>query len=212
MRQYPMPKTEQEFERFCVEFLRRYWKRPGLDLYAKRGEKQHGVDIVEMTNALDARAAQCKLHEPTKNLQPAEITSEVQKVKSFPQPIQHYAICTTAKKTGLAQDRVMEINAEHAKQGLFTVQIIYWEEIEAHLDQDQDLVDRLTFASNASVRRVVRDEQAPLVTQMATMMAMLETVGAATGNTFDTEIERAKSLLDRHQRSAAEALLLNDRP
>ncbi|WP_437968083.1 hypothetical protein WMF04_01755 [Sorangium sp. So ce260] len=207
MRQYPVPKTEQEFERFCLEFLRRYWKRPRLDLYAKRGEKQHGVDIVDTTDALDAWAAQCKLHEATKTLPPAEIKSEVLKVKTFPQALQRYAICTTARKTAAAQDCVMEINAEHQAKGLFTVQIIYWDEIEAYLDQDEDLVDRLTYTSYASIRTMLRDERSSIIAGIATMFQ--PALEAATANSYDAELDRAKGLLDRHQRAAAEALLLD---
>lgn len=209
MRQYAAPKTEQDFERFCLEFLRRLWKRPNLDLYAKRGEGQSGVDIIDTTNAIDLWAAQCKLHEPWKTLPPAEITAEVEKAKAFPFALSYYAICTTARKTGPAQDRVIEINAEHQVAGLFTVRVIYWEEMEAYLDQDQGLVDILGSNTNASVRRVVREENEALGAQFALLLSQVQPVLEAAVTGVDVELDRAKGLLERHERRVAETLLLD---
>ena len=56
------PRNEQDFEQFCLKLLRTYWKCPELQLYAARGEAQHGVDIVDLNGQEPLRAAQCKLH------------------------------------------------------------------------------------------------------------------------------------------------------
>lgn len=173
MRQYPAPKTEQEFERFCVEFLRRYWNKPGLHLYAKRGEGQNGVDIVDQVDVTDLHAAQCKHHEETKNITPKEISDEVAKAVKFPQQIRLYGICTTAKKSAEAQNRVMEINRTHASQNLFKVQLIYWEEVESFLDHNPSLVELLSVTSAAGVRSVIRDELAASEARQATRDGLL---------------------------------------
>ena len=83
MRAHPRPKTSEEFERVCLEYLRREWNRPSLTLYGKSGYGQYGVDIVDTENAGDCWVAQCKLHEDGKALQAAEVLAEVVKRTSF---------------------------------------------------------------------------------------------------------------------------------
>ena len=38
---YPRPANEQDFERLCLKLLRAHWKRPQLELYARRGDDQY---------------------------------------------------------------------------------------------------------------------------------------------------------------------------
>jgi hypothetical protein len=45
-------------------------------------------------------AAQCKLKENRKSLEPKEIRAEVEKAKKFPSKLDHYAILTTGKVSG----------------------------------------------------------------------------------------------------------------
>jgi hypothetical protein len=93
---YPQPNNERAFEEFCLAFLQRHWKNPRLELYAHRGEKQHGVDIFDPSYESPFRAAQCKHHEPQKTISKAEIQLESTKALSFTPRSEHYAILTTA--------------------------------------------------------------------------------------------------------------------
>jgi hypothetical protein len=70
---YPHPSNEKEFEQFCLELLIRHWNNPDLELYGKRGERQLGVDIIDLGCSDPFKAAQCKHHEPDKTIPPAEI-------------------------------------------------------------------------------------------------------------------------------------------
>jgi hypothetical protein len=42
---YPPPEEDKEFELLCLALLKEYWECPTLELYARRGEKQFGVDM-----------------------------------------------------------------------------------------------------------------------------------------------------------------------
>ena len=154
---YHQPENEGAFERMCLRFYRKYWKNESLTLYAKRGEKQHGVDIHDPLCLKPNRAVQCKHHEPTKTLRPAEISDEVRKAEASPLPIEEYVIATTAKKSKNAQNTVVTLNARPPAERKFTVEVHFWEDICERLDafpiiqaefiiREQDVADALLAA------------------------------------------------------------------
>jgi hypothetical protein len=128
-------KSEVEFEKLCLALLKRHWSRPGLERFAKKGEGQFGVDIFDTRGESPLYAAQCKLKEQWKSLEPSEIRGEVNKAESFPSKLDHYAILTTAKISGGAQLVIQAINQEHRATGLFTVELFTWERVTELLRQ-----------------------------------------------------------------------------
>lgn len=204
MPQYPRPRTSEDFEACCLEYLRALWGRPNLVLYGKSGEKQFGIDIIDQDRPLDLHAAQCKLHEDAKTIPPAEIEAEVAKALTFKPDVWCYAICTTAKKSKNAQDAVLEINTRHAETGKFKVVLFFWDDIERFFDQRQDLWERLNVTSAASVRMVVREE---FNARTAALLGDLVAGLRSSGDSIDRDLDRVKALLDRHEYGAAEALL-----
>jgi hypothetical protein len=127
---YPQPDNEDEFEQQCLRLYRRVWRNDSLALYGKRGERQDGIDIFDPLCRQPTRAVQCKHHEPTKTLGPAEIEVEVAKAEKSVLDIEHYVIATTAKKSRNAQDTVVALNQRPDKK--FLVEIHFWEEICQH--------------------------------------------------------------------------------
>src|ERR1051326_6899206 len=103
---YPKPKNEQDFEELCLQLLRRHWGAPQLQLYGRRGEEQHGIDIVDSSGGIPLRAAQCKLKEDGKVLSANEVSKEVAKVKRSKLPVDVYLIMTTGKIPRETQDEV----------------------------------------------------------------------------------------------------------
>ncbi len=130
---YPQPGNEDEFEDFCVRFYRQLLKRSGLVRYAKRGESQDGIDIIDQLGLKPFLVIQCKNHELTKTIPPQEIKDEVLLAESSSHRIDHYIIATTAKKSKNAQDTVVELNQRPDRSRPFTVEINFWEEICTHL-------------------------------------------------------------------------------
>src|SRR5688572_29883075 len=109
---YPQPSNEDDFELFCLRFLRELWRCPTLQQYGKRGERQDGIDLVDEGGGPPLRAVQCKHHEPDKTLPPAEI--EAGKALRSALPLDEFFILTTARKTAPAQNAVICINRDHA--------------------------------------------------------------------------------------------------
>jgi hypothetical protein len=132
---YPQPDNEDAFEQMCLRFYRKVWKNENLQLYAKRGEKQDGIDIHDPVCLKPVRAVQCKHHEPTKTLSRASILKEVKKAENSTLPIEHYVIATTAKKSKTAQDAVVELNSRPLSERPFTVDVHFWDNICHELSQ-----------------------------------------------------------------------------
>ena len=138
---HQVPANEADFELLCLQLLRVDWDNPGLDLYAHRGDEQIGVDIIDLNGREPLSAAQCKLHEPSKTIPPAEIKGEVEKAERFIPKLGKYAILTTARASKKAHDIVLEINRKHTEQGLFSIELITWGKIESLLDQHTAIRD-----------------------------------------------------------------------
>lgn len=92
----------------------------GTRAICKKGEEQYGVDIFDTHGEDPMYGAQCKLKEQWKSLAPKEIREEIEKAKTFPSKLDHYAILTTGKISGDAQLEIQAINREHRASGLFT--------------------------------------------------------------------------------------------
>jgi predicted helicase len=100
--------------------------------YAKRGEEQDGIDIIDQLGSKPLFAIQCKHHERTKTIPPQEIEDQVSRAEASSQPVDRYIIATTAKKSRRAQDTVLKLNERESRP--FSVEIHFWEDICAYLD------------------------------------------------------------------------------
>src|SRR5262249_28047854 len=109
--------------------------------YGHRGENQDGIDIFDPTQTVPVMGAQCKLHGYGKTIPPKEIEAEVKKARNYTPALNHYTILTTAKKSKQADRKVAEINKDHQSRGLFTVEVLTWDQIEGLLDQYPEVRD-----------------------------------------------------------------------
>lgn len=133
------PANERDFEILCLLLLGKHWNCPTLELYGHRGEKQDGIDILDTGGSEILRAAQCRLHDGTKTMSPAEIREAVAAARLFAPPLDEYMIMTTAKVSTKAQKEVLRINTEHRDLGLFKLELKTWDNIEILLDQYTDV-------------------------------------------------------------------------
>jgi tetratricopeptide (TPR) repeat protein len=200
---YPQPDNERTFEKFCLRFLQRHWNNPHLELYGKRGEKQYGVDIIDMECSTPFKAGQCKHHEPDKSIPPKEIQEEVDKALTFDPPLDHYAILTTAWASTQAQNAIIRINKEHKSKNIkMFVELFHWEKIEDLLDDYPDVVNQLVQVSNSSLKNI-ESTQIQITEQIISLrgevIAKVEEVVAVSGaNQFDAEIDEAESYIDKN--------------
>jgi HEAT repeat protein len=126
---FPIPTNDDDFERLCRDVLRLHWSRPGLEIFGKRGERQFGIDLLDLSGQESLYAAQCKLKEEHKSLLPGEIETEVNKAKLFIPRLQKYGILTTGKVSTHSQRKIRELNQAHKSEGLFEIELFTWEKL-----------------------------------------------------------------------------------
>jgi tetratricopeptide (TPR) repeat protein len=190
---YNIPKNDDEFELLCLKLLRKRWNCPQLEQFGKRGERQYGIDLIDLSGAEPLRAAQCKLHEVHKTIPPREIEEEVKKAKAFSLPLGIYAILTTAKVSTQTDRKILELNREHAAEGLFTVELLNWNRIEQLLDEYPDVRDE--FFGGMDSAQVASVEKKLNVLQLTVGAAITEN----TGERYNAEIDEGKAALERHE-------------
>ena len=120
--QIPKPRDEQEFERCNVVLWRCILKDETTHLYARRGQRQHGVDILGCRNGDPAHLVgiQCKLKTGRQKLKERELREEIAKALTFKPPLSEYVIVTTApddaKLHSLASELAIRENKCRQKQ------------------------------------------------------------------------------------------------
>jgi tetratricopeptide (TPR) repeat protein len=196
------PTNEDRFEDLCLELLKQHWAKPQLQRFGKRGERQDGVDLLDLGGTEPLYAAQCKLKEASKALAPSEIQEEVNKAKSFQLPIGYYAILTTAKVSTSAQVTVREINQQHKAEGLFEVELFTWNRI-------TDLLRQYPEVEKQFYGGLHHETATRLETKIEAIHRATEAISmSSTSDAVDRLIDEARDRINAHESQLA-VLLLN---
>jgi hypothetical protein len=199
---FPIPANDDDFEQMCLRLLREHWSRPGLELFGKRGERQFGIDILDVGGEIPIFTAQCKLKEEHKSLPPAEIQDEVDKAKLFTPPLGKYGILTTGKVSTQAQRRVREINQAHLAANLFEVEVLTWERICSLFQQYTEIQEQ--FYGEIGLASTKRIEN-----QILSMKDGLESLTSRVeGDVIDEQINAVRDSINNRDFQLA-TLLLN---
>jgi tetratricopeptide (TPR) repeat protein len=199
---FPIPTNDDDFERLCRDVLRFHWSRPGLEIFGKRGERQFGIDLLDLSGQEPLFAAQCKLKEEHKSLLPGEIETEVNKAKLFIPRLDKYGILTTGKVSTRAQRKIRELNQAHKSIGLFEIELFTWEKLCELIQLYPDVHEE--HYGEIATGRGVRIEKAVIQVQqgIASLTSRVE------GDEIDTLINEARDAVNRHDYQMA-TLLLN---
>lgn len=198
---HQIPKNDDDFELLCLKLLRKKWKRPQLNQYGKRGERQDGIDLLDVGGTEPLYAAQCKKHEPHKTIQPSEIQAEVDKAKAFRPKIGIYAILTSAKPSTAAHRKITQINREHAEHGLFNVEFFDWRGIEQLLDEYAEVRSQIYGGMDSG--------QADTIIRKVDELRLTIRAAPADGtpDTYHADIDEAKAAIESRNPHLAKLLL-----
>jgi transcription elongation GreA/GreB family factor len=195
------PTSEDRFEELCLALMKRHWSRKGLERFGKRGERQFGVDILDTLGESPLYAAQCKLKEQWKTLEPSEIETEVNKAKTFPSKLDHYVILTSAKVSTAAQLTVQAINQQHRAAGLFTVEVYHWNRL-------TDLIRQYPEIEQEFFGGLRSEEVAEVKSQLSYLVSMTESIASKSGTTeIDAMIDEARARINPKEAQIAIMLL-----
>jgi len=196
-----IPINENDFELLCLKLLRRRWECPQREQYGKRGEKQDGIDLLDLSGAEPLRAAQCRRYDENKSLPPAEIQAVVDQAKQFTPKLDFLAILTTAKVSTQADRKIVEINRAHSAKGLFRVELLNWERIQQLLDEFSDVRD--DFYGGADTKQLTKIDE-----RLADLQVAVKSEGAGSASdAHDAALDEAKVELERHEYQLAKLLL-----
>jgi cellulose synthase operon protein C len=131
--QIPKPGNEQDFERACVPLWCDLLGDPNVQLNARRGQGQDGVDLFGMRNRDPKNyvGVQCKLKGDGKQLTDTEVRQEVTKALGFKPPLGEFFIVTTAPDDGAMHEFARVLTSElHGKGRSMSVHVWGWGTLE----------------------------------------------------------------------------------
>lgn len=134
-KQIAPPKEWGTFEDLCHALFKRLWQDPLAQKNGRRGQVQQGVDVVGSLNGdcVTYLGVQCKGKESNYGSKAkwAEVLSEVAKAEKFSPKLDKWVFATTAPSDATLQEAARELSIERRAKGLFSVDVLGWEEIQA---------------------------------------------------------------------------------
>lgn len=171
--------------------MREYLKLPGLKRYGRRGQRQHGIDLIDLESPPPLNAVQCKAEDIEAVYPEKRLRAEVDKALTAPFKLKRFIILSTSKTSTELQIAISQINAAHMEIGQFIVEFKGWDEIERVLDDYPEVAqDKLSIVANTQLT-AIGDNLAGLATDVA------EIKSAVSNNEFDAEISAAKEEIER---------------
>ncbi|MEH3122801.1 MAG: hypothetical protein PGN16_12610 [Sphingomonas phyllosphaerae] len=143
-KQIAPPKDWATFEDLCHALFKKVWNDPLAQKNGRRGQAQHGVDVFGSVNGdrKSYRGVQCKGKDANYGSEAKlpEILAEVGKAENFTPTLEHWIFATTAPVDGALQKAARELSAERKPIGLFSIDVLGWEEIQALIAEHPELI------------------------------------------------------------------------
>lgn len=134
-KQIAPPKEWGTFEDLCHALFKQVWRDPFAQKNGRRGQAQHGVDIFSSSGGghRSYRGVQCKGKDSNygSKVEWSEVLAEVAKAEKFSPKLDKWIFATTAPADATLQKAARELSVERRANGLFSVEVLGWEEIQA---------------------------------------------------------------------------------
>jgi tetratricopeptide (TPR) repeat protein len=119
-----VPTGAAEFERLCLELLRLHWSRPDLELFVKPGERNYGIDIIDLSGRGAVYAARIHTGRSKDHIvEPLYVDSAIAAAGGFRPAIGKFGLLTQGDFSSDAQRRVRELNELHRAAGVLEVEL-----------------------------------------------------------------------------------------
>ncbi|MBE9550184.1 MAG: hypothetical protein IMF09_12325 [Proteobacteria bacterium] len=134
-KQIAPPKEWAIFEDLCHALFKQVWQDPLAQKNGRRGQAQHGVDVFGSPND-DLQlylGVQCKGKDSNYGSKVvwSEVVAEIAKAEQFSPKLDKWIFATTAPADAKLQKAARELSVERKAKGLFSVDVLAWEEIQA---------------------------------------------------------------------------------
>ena len=139
------PKSWDRIEDLCHSLFKRVWADPLAQKEGRRGQPQHGVDIVGSPQSERNRyhAVQCKGKDANYggSANWDKVLAEVGKAQHFSPKLDHWIFATTAPVDGKLQAAARKLSLKRSEANQFTVSVLGWEEIQAIMAEHPSVVE-----------------------------------------------------------------------
>jgi len=136
------PENWQDFESLCKKLWGEVWEIPNkIKKNGRLGQEQAGVDVYGIPkNAAKYWGIQAKGKDDYTNakLTEKEITTEIEKAKTFKPELEVYIIATTQNKDSKIEQFVRLKDIENRENGSFEILLFCWEDIADLIEENQD--------------------------------------------------------------------------
>ncbi|MBS0195531.1 MAG: tetratricopeptide repeat protein [Planctomycetes bacterium] len=160
--QFPPPNNETDWETICTRAMERALGVGPFQKFRRRGQKQHGIDLIATDANGKAVVVQCKLRNTMKGLKRADAEQDVAAAKDLIDDetgkkvhISRFVIATTDD----ANDHTAwaaNVTREHKSAGLFEVRVYGWCDFRDLLNAHADLrAEYFGGASEATLNKIL---------------------------------------------------------
>ncbi|MEZ4710995.1 MAG: hypothetical protein R3A44_27605 [Caldilineaceae bacterium] len=136
------PLDDVLFEQMIRDLFAAHWNDPNTQVHGRRGQKQNGIDVYGQPNQVGLYfGIQCKVR-INGTLTKQDISDEISEAKTFRHKLDTFIIVTTLSRDVSLQKIVEELNKTETANGGFKVQIRFWQDICALLDEHQSIINK----------------------------------------------------------------------
>ncbi len=154
------PKNWQDFETLCLRLWGEIWKIPHeIEFNSDNSQGQEGVDIYGPIEGGTAyNGIQCKnkklnlINGAPNRISIGDIQSEIDKAKGFVPALNKLIIATSLPKDRAIEEFVRLQSLENTNNGLFTIQICFWEFFERKIPEFESVYN--WYVKNEDFHRV----------------------------------------------------------
>lgn len=137
-----LPESEEAWEKWCLLIYRAHLGSDNLTAHRRRGQTQHGIDLIGNDSTGAICGVQCKNRTRNRVLAEADVRTDIEKAKQLHIPLDRLIFATTATNDELHALAIV-LTKEHKKSGLFTVTIHVWQDIEQLLNEHHEVQRRI---------------------------------------------------------------------
>lgn len=134
---WPKPRSEDEFEEIVVDFLRLRWGDPNAQRFGRRGQRQHGVDVIGRPSRLGGASAAGQAKNVA-SLSVSDVVAEVRKAARFPGGLAEFCVVTSCDRDASLLAAVRQRFAKNRMA--FAIEVVFWEDIVSEICVDERLV------------------------------------------------------------------------
>lgn len=134
----PSPNSWEAFEELISDLFQRQYFYTSIQRYGRRGQRQFGVDIVGVIKD-GILGIQCK-HVDKSEISISDVDEILEKSESFQPKLDKFFIATSSTKNTIVQSHILELKESRLKQNLYSVDILFWEDICNSIWKYSDLI------------------------------------------------------------------------